>query len=149
MKYNKNNGEQQIPVAKQYAAMKRLFPEFKIKWKKNHIVFIGSMKPTAMSEIYTVQIECKANGKISYPIVRVLNPKLNKGPNGESIPHMYPNENLCLYLPKSGEFTSRKYVAETLVPWASLWLYYYEQWQITGKWLGGGVHPGGEKTESI
>ena len=147
MKYNKNNGEQQLTVVQQFAAMKRVFPEFTIQWKKSSIVFIGPIQPTAMSEIYTVQIACSAKGNVSSPTVRVLNPKLNKGPNGEDVPHLYPNKSLCLYLPLSGEFTSSKYVAETLVPWVSLWLYYYEQWQITGKWLGGGVHPGGAKTE--
>ena len=30
---------------------------------------------------------------------------------------------------------------ETIVPWASLWLYYYEVWHATGEWLGGGEHP--------
>ena len=31
--------------------------------------------------------------------------------------------------------------AETIVPWACLWLYYYEVWHATGEWLGGGLHP--------
>jgi len=30
---------------------------------------------------------------------------------------------------------------ETIVPWACLWLYYYEVWHTTGEWLGGGLHP--------
>ena len=129
--------------------MKMVFSEFKIKKYKNRLVLTGPIQPTVMSEIYTVQITCILNGNRLYPDIRVLNPKLNKGPNGENIPHLYPNESLCLYLPLSGEFTSRKYVVGTIVPWVSIWLYYYEQWQITGKWLGGGVHLDGAKTETI
>ena len=30
-------------------------------------------------------------------------------------------------------------LAKTTVPWASRWLYYYELWLVTGKWLGGGI----------
>jgi hypothetical protein len=32
-------------------------------------------------------------------------------------------------------------IANTLVPWTSEWLAYYEAWLTTGgEWLGGGVH---------
>jgi hypothetical protein len=30
---------------------------------------------------------------------------------------------------------------ETIVPWISEWLMYYELWLSTGEWLGGGIHP--------
>ena len=29
-------------------------------------------------------------------------------------------------------------IANTIVHWAIEWLYYYENWVYTGKWLGGG-----------
>ena len=29
-------------------------------------------------------------------------------------------------------------IADTIVHWAIEWLYYYENWAYTGKWLGGG-----------
>lgn len=32
-------------------------------------------------------------------------------------------------------------IANTILPWTSLWLYYYEIWLGTGKWEGGGDHP--------
>jgi hypothetical protein len=31
-------------------------------------------------------------------------------------------------------------IATTIVPWLALWLFYYEIWRITGKWLGKGAH---------
>jgi hypothetical protein len=35
------------------------------------------------------------------------------------------------------------YIADTIVPWAALWLVFYEYWLATGLWLGGGEHPPG------
>ena len=61
--------------------------------------------------------------------------------DGKPPPHLYLGGDLCLYLPGSGEWYPDKPVAATILPWASLWLYYYEIWLATGEWLGGGVHP--------
>jgi len=33
-------------------------------------------------------------------------------------------------------------LADTILPWASLWFFYYEIWLATGEWVGGGEHPG-------
>jgi hypothetical protein len=30
----------------------------------------------------------------------------------------------------------------TIVPWAMLWLFYFEEWLSSSDWKGGGVHPG-------
>jgi hypothetical protein len=32
-------------------------------------------------------------------------------------------------------------ISEYIVPWISLWLFFYETWLITGEWLGGGHEP--------
>jgi hypothetical protein len=32
-------------------------------------------------------------------------------------------------------------IANTIVPWSVLWLFYFEDWLCTGEWSGGGVHP--------
>lgn len=31
-------------------------------------------------------------------------------------------------------------IAKTILPWTALWLYYYELWLDTGKWLGPSSH---------
>ena len=48
---------------------------------------------------------------------------------------------LCLYKPGNKEWMKHYSIAKTIVPWAIEWLYYYEIWQITGDWQGGGAHP--------
>jgi hypothetical protein len=32
-------------------------------------------------------------------------------------------------------------ISDTIIPWISEWLYYFEFWCITGEWYGGGKHP--------
>ena len=33
------------------------------------------------------------------------------------------------------------WIADTIVPWAQEWLYYYEIWLATNEWCGGGHIP--------
>ena len=71
--------------------------------------------------------------------------KLSVYENGKKVPHLYSNGSLCLYYPEYQEWNYRDSWAETLIPWTSLWLFYYEIWKETGNWLGGGIH--GSKSE--
>jgi len=32
-------------------------------------------------------------------------------------------------------------IDQTIVPWAVLWLFYYEEWLVSDRWKGGGEHP--------
>ncbi len=74
------------------------------------------------------------------PAVRVMEPKLQSR-DGQRPPHLYPEEELCLYQPKYNEWTPAHIVSETIIPWVSEWLECYECWLITGDWPGGGEHP--------
>jgi hypothetical protein len=38
-------------------------------------------------------------------------------------------------------------IATTLIPWTALWLYYYELWLDTGKWLGPSSHASDSKLQ--
>ncbi|MDR3529296.1 MAG: hypothetical protein P4L90_01880 [Rhodopila sp.] len=62
---------------------------------------------------------------------------------GRKLPHVYSESpiRLCLYLPSSGEWHGGLLIANTLVPWAALWLYFFEEWLVSDDWKGGGVHP--------
>lgn len=62
----------------------------------------------------------------------------------EPVPHLFaqgPPAKLCLWLPGSGEWSPAMPLAETVVPWASEWLFFYELWHATGIWYGRGAHP--------
>lgn len=114
------------------------WPGFRCSVKSGTLVAKGELQPTDLSASYTVEV--KQHGGRS-PEVRVLSPTLCPGRDSEAIPHMYSQERLCLYLPGANEWRPKDPIAFTILPWASLWLSFYELWHATGEWLGGGVHP--------
>ncbi|MDM7070069.1 hypothetical protein QUG48_23305, partial [Enterobacter hormaechei] len=89
----------------------------------------------------------------SAPRCFVVSPDLKKLSDGKKIPHTYASlasskiTQLCLYLPrerhpdKHAEWVPQYQLSETILPWASLWLFYFEQWLHSGIWEGGGAHP--------
>lgn len=125
-------------IAEQVAGMKRKFGHFDIHSGPSHLRVRGTLQPTARSEQYLVEIKYRLK---MFPSIYVLQPTLVKNLKGDSIPHIYPGEKLCLHQPKYHEFRFFDLIADTIIPWASLWLYYYEVWHVTGEWLGGGEHP--------
>jgi hypothetical protein len=128
-----------MPVPQQIGLMQELHPNLPmVSWHGGVVQWAGELQPTDLSEFYRVAIQYRLGIR---PKVNVLRPQLRDRGNGESIPHLFPDRSLCLYLINSGEWTPEVAIAETTVPWACLWLYHYEVWRATGEWMGGGVHP--------
>lgn len=127
-----------LTIAQQVFAMRGIHPRFQCTSKANQATWIGSVRPADMSQEYQVRIDFELGAP---PKVSVLSPPLERRADGKPIPHVYEGPRPCLYLPGSGEWRPDRYIADTIVPWTSLWLYYYEVWHATGEWLGGGVHP--------
>jgi hypothetical protein len=98
------------------------------------------VQPTPMSRIYQVRLECDAKGN---PEVFVDSPDIRLLAGDRKIPHLYSQarRKLCLYLPGSGQWNTSKLLANTIVPWVSLWLLYFEEWLWSDDWKGGGEHP--------
>lgn len=112
-------------------------PTFRRVARGNPYVWEGTLRPTSLSEEYRVRITHDATKR--RPRVEVLDPKLVTREDGVSIPHTFSGERPCLHLP--AEWHSSMFIHQTIVPWTSLWLYYYEIWLATGMWLGGGHEP--------
>ena len=94
------------------------------------------LQPTPLSATYTVRVDY-VNGR--HPKITVVDPPL-AAPEGMRLPHVFAPDSLCLYY--DDEFDGRTdLLADTVLPWVSEWLYFYEQWQTTGEWHGGGIHP--------
>ncbi|WP_038368523.1 hypothetical protein [Bosea sp. UNC402CLCol] len=95
--------------------------------------------PSPVSRVYDLRltyVEAEA------PKIFVDEPDLTLLANGVRIPHLYSERpaRLCLYLPEAYEWRSSMLLDRTMVPWAILWLWYFEDWLATGEWRGGGVH---------
>lgn len=109
--------------------------------RKNQLLWSGRIKPTALSKEYTVVLVYHTGDS---PKVWVIGDELEKL-DDPSFPHKFEVDTekkmvrICLY--RYSEFDSSKLLANTIIPWAIEWLYYYELWLATGEWLGGGEHP--------
>lgn len=125
-------------IIEQMAAIRRKHVNFTTSIERNALFVEGKLQPTARSDVYSVEIIYYLQKR---PIVNILHPALVVNFKGEKIPHVYPGEKLCLYQPKYNEFKYTDLLTDTIIPWTSLWLYHYENWHITGEWLGGGEHP--------
>lgn len=99
----------------------------------------GVVRPSELSQEYIIELTYHV-GKD--PKVRIVDPALRGRRDGRPIPHLYGDGTLCLYRPRYNEWTPVDLIAQTILPWISEWLYFYELWLVTGEWLGGGEHPG-------
>jgi len=136
-----------LTIAVQAANLKRMFPDSQVNL--NHgvgLTWVGQLQPTPLSEKYTVQIKYRINKR---PQVTVVEPKL-QARNGDRLPHVFTGNELCLFRYAYYEWDATKIIADTIVPWASLWLFHYEIWRATGIWCGSKKdHPSkDEKKES-
>ena len=112
---------QTLGVREQLARMQGMYPHFRC-WVKGAVLFAeGAVRPTTRSVAYKIRIEYRA-GKP--PDVYVLSPKLEPREPGGRLPHVYPGDRLCLYLPGADEWTPEMSLALTIVPWISEWLFF-------------------------
>ena len=120
----------------------RRFPGFSPVRTPGTTEWRGTLQPRDTSPAYRVAVEVRQTvGGV--PKVRVVWPELM--PNA---PHLYANGTLCLYWPQEWSWRYDTLIAETILPWAALWLFYYELWLDCGEWLGPSSHdaqPGGRK----
>ncbi|WP_143092718.1 hypothetical protein [Arsenicibacter rosenii] len=137
---SKQNFIKKPNLGQQAASIRRLYPDFEVQLEKyNQLIVYGYAKPTARSCLYNFKLVYRHNKR---PVIHILDPVLERGLKGEKPPHLYGDWSLCLYLPGIKEFTDYDRLSDTIIPWISLWLYYYEDWLTNGNvWNGGGIHP--------
>lgn len=111
--------------------------------KCGELVWNYKTQSNPLGRLYKVEIRL---GSDLSPDVFIKDPDLDILAKGREILHIYHNPTrLCLYLPKEREWNSSLRLDQTIVPWTSLWLYYFEEWLASDEWKGGGVHPSDEE----
>jgi hypothetical protein len=126
-----------ISLAAQQGHLLRRYPGSRVVRRGERLVWSGTLTPAEYSAAYELLIDHQI-GKP--PVVYVARPRLRLV-DGEGLPHVYPLNTLCLFL-GNREWHQSIPIADTLVPWASEWLLFYELWLATGgQWLGEGEHP--------
>lgn len=119
--------------------LEKVIPYSVLRFDKNEMIWEGDIRPTLISKIYRIRINYVFGRK---PVIRIISEVLDRLKN-EKLPHVYSDkrQELCLYYPKNNEWNSSMYISQTILLWASEWLFFYEHWLITNEWLGGGIHP--------
>ncbi|MDE0151706.1 MAG: hypothetical protein OXK80_04315 [Bdellovibrionales bacterium] len=132
------DSKKSLSIPEQDKKIKIQFPEFQRIRNLKKGIWVGNLNPTKWSPKYKIQITYDMK---KTPQVTVIKPKLICKKGEKHLPHVYPNNVLCLFDPDKKEWDNTKSIADTTIPWISLWLFYYEEWLYTGKWEGGGRHP--------
>ncbi|WP_211337231.1 hypothetical protein [Lentzea atacamensis] len=120
-------------MGQQAFALRALLPTAVITIGASTLTAVFELQPTSASLRYRVRLHYRHG---TAPEVTVVHPTLILRDGAESLPHTYPGDKLCLHLP--GQWRPTMLLANTIVPWASEWLLYYEIWLVTGAWHGGG-----------
>lgn len=130
-------------LAEQLIRLKRKYKPLNYTIENNCLFWQQKVKPTELSKEYTITLVY--DGK--FPKVYLLNQGIMKKKD-EKIKHClhskYIDDNneyveICLFYPEYKEWTRDMFIADTIIPWAIEWLYYFELWRLTGQWLGGGI----------
>jgi hypothetical protein len=131
-------GRRPLTLQLQIARMRQLFPQFVYR-VGNNPAWYGTLRPHDDSPEYRVKLEYRP-GKS--PKVWVLSPEIH-----DKAPHRYRDRSLCLYYPRHEEWHPGMFLAETIVPWAAEWLFFYEVWleDPEGRWFGPEAPHGGRK----
>lgn len=112
------------------------------------LIWKGTLRPSELSNSYSVILEYSLGHK---PRVIVSGEGIKKLDDPD-FPHIFHRDRekneieICLCY--GDEFASDMLIADTYIPWAIEWLYYYEIWLVTGEWCGGGIHPTTAKPKS-
>ena len=129
----------------QIAKMTKQWPEFVVTAHDDDVVaWKGPVR--GAQKRYVIGVLWAPNSGL-VPLVTLLAPKLEPRPDGsyEEIPHLIfkksdpANSALCLFYAKGRDWNRTMMIADTIIPWACRWLFYYEMWLYDGVWRGGGI----------
>lgn len=130
-------------VAIQLLNLKSKYDCLDCKLGMGNLIWKQRVRPSELSRAYDITV--KYNGIT--PEVYLYNQGIMTKKD-KYIPHCYRRHynnkddeyvKVCLYYPKYQEWSRDMFLADTIIPWTIDWLYFYELWRITGKWLGGGI----------
>jgi hypothetical protein len=143
-----------LSVDKQDAAIRQLFPDFRLTTSSGWIgVWEGQLRPASRTDkIRIVYFRRRFfdgwHLSNSYVTVHVVDPLIGELMlDGDDLPHIYWNKRaplwpaLCLWDPAAMYWDPELTIATTIIPWTSEWLLFFEYWQISGEFLGPGRHP--------
>ena len=128
-----------LTVAQQHFFVRQFFPRFEFSGRAG--VWVGYLQPTEFSRRYKVKIQYRVK---TPPKIWVVSPALHP-----KAPHRFDDGSLCVYWAREGDWGPDMPFHETIIPWVAEWLFYYEMWLDTGKWLGSSSHASSDWPKSL
>jgi hypothetical protein len=119
-----------LNLAQQAGALRQFSSDAVVHFHGHSLEWEGVLTPTWLSRDYVVRIRYTAG---NFPRVVVLDPPLEPNEHGE-LPHFYRDGSVCLHEPH--QWDESMLIADTILPWISEWLVYYELWRRSGVWYG-------------
>jgi hypothetical protein len=132
------NNKSELTLVKQTFGMTKYPQLLALVTRQRQVVWTGPWRPSDTSATYNLRITYKLGCR---PKIEVTSPTLALADGQDHLPHTYADgqKDICVHRPE--DWNSNLLIAETIMPWISQWLYFYEIWVITGKWFGKGTHP--------
>jgi hypothetical protein len=125
-------------MAAQIGRMSTKHPQLKLSLRRNTAIWQGSWCPSDLSDTYLIRVTYRLRSR---PVIAVLSPALGLAKGKIKLPHTYADGQLDICVHESDEWNSKLLIADTIMPWVSQWLRFYEYWEQTGSWEGKGSHP--------
>jgi hypothetical protein len=123
-------------VTRQALALAQRFPDSTLRRNGRLLIWRGRMQPTPISRTYLIEVRYQYGWPPKTRVVSQLRTR-----TGKSLPHVWHHQHRVLCLYQAEDWNPRMLIANTIVPWASEWLLFYEVWLVTGGWDGGGQWP--------
>jgi len=118
------------------------FPDAVCRFDGVGLFWQGRVRPTDESREYVVKVRYRLGES---PNAVIISPSLlylvaNSTKPGRKLPHVYRGDGdpLCLFFGEH-EWNASMAIADTTIPWVSLWLRFFELWLITNTWEGSGA----------
>lgn len=138
-----------MDLALQLMHLQQAYPEAMAWLSGRELHWHGGLQPTPASRRYRLHVLYRKGEPI--PRCHVLDPGLHRlvaesALPGRPLPHVYAADGdpLCLF--SAEEWSPSMAIAHTTIPWASLWLRFFETWLVTNTWEGSGVPYQGSAT---
>lgn len=130
--------KQELTQAQQLYFMKSKFPQLTAKVERQRsIIWQGPWGASDVGGQYLIRVSYKQGLR---PRIAIIEPTLRLASGLKELPHTYEGQSdICIHRPE--EWHKGLVIADTIMPWISQWLYFYEIWSVTGKWFGKGTHP--------
>ena len=126
------------PLVAQITRMSSKHPQLKLRMRRNAAIWEGEWCPSELSDTYLIRVTYVYRLR---PIIAVLSPTLRLAEGKTRLPHTYMDGQLDICVHESDEWNSKLFIADTIMPWISQWLSFYEYWEQTGSWEGKGTNP--------